>query len=109
MFGSLGIPELLLIFVVALIVFGPKRLPEIGKTLGKAMGAFKQATDDFKNTIEREVQVEELKQLASTTIIPVHESISRSAPAAPTATGLPAEPPQQIADLTPESVTRHDS
>ena len=68
MFGSLGIPELILIFIVALIVFGPKRLPEIGRTLGKAMGEFKKATDDFKNTIEREVQVEELKQLASTTI-----------------------------------------
>jgi TatA/E family protein of Tat protein translocase len=51
MFGSLGIPELILIFIVALIVFGPKRLPEIGKTLGKAMSEFKKATDDFKNTI----------------------------------------------------------
>jgi TatA/E family protein of Tat protein translocase len=109
MFGSLGIPELILIFVVALIVFGPKRLPEIGRTLGKAMGEFKKATDDFKNTIEREVQVEELKQLASTTIIPVHESISRTAPVAPTAHGIPAEPPTHIADLTPESVTKHDS
>lgn len=109
MFGSLGIPELLLIFVVALIVFGPKRLPEIGKTLGKAMGEFKKATDDFKNTIEREVQIEELKQLASTTIIPVHESISRSAPVAPPAIEVPAEPPQPIAELTPETVTRHDS
>jgi TatA/E family protein of Tat protein translocase len=109
MFGSLGIPELILIFIVALIVFGPKRLPEIGKTLGKAMGEFKKATDDFKNTIEREVQVEELKQLASTTIVPVHEAISRSAPAAPAAAGVPVEPPKQIADLTPESVTRHDS
>jgi TatA/E family protein of Tat protein translocase len=109
MFGSLGIPELILIFVVALIVFGPKRLPEIGRTLGKAMGEFKKATDDFKNTIEREVQVEELKQLASTTIIPVHESISRTAPVAPTVTGLPAEPPNHIADLTPEAVTKHDS
>jgi TatA/E family protein of Tat protein translocase len=109
MFGSLGIPELLLIFAVALIVFGPKRLPEIGRTLGKAMGEFKKATDDFKNTIEREVQVEELKQLASTTITPVHESISRSAPAAATAAGVPDEPPKQIADLTPEAVTKHDS
>ena len=109
MFGSLGIPELLLIFAVALIVFGPKRLPEIGRTLGKAMGEFKKATDDFKNTIEREVQVEELKQLASTTIVPVHESISRTAPVVPTATGTPAEPPKEIADLTPEAVTKHDS
>jgi TatA/E family protein of Tat protein translocase len=92
MFGSLGIPELILIFIVALIVFGPKRLPEIGRTIGKAMGEFKKATDDFKNTIEREVQVEELKQLASTTI-PVHEAVSRSEP---------APPPAQIADLTPK-------
>ena len=109
MFGSLGIPELIMIFIVALIVFGPKRLPEIGKTLGKAAIMLKKATDDFKNTIEREVQVEELKQLASTTVVPVHESISRSAPVAPTANGIPAEPPAHIADLTPESVTKHNA
>jgi TatA/E family protein of Tat protein translocase len=63
MFGSIGIMELLLIFIVALLVFGPKRLPEIGRTLGKALGEFKKATDDLKNTIEREVHVEEMKQL----------------------------------------------
>ena len=96
MFGSLGIPELILIFIVALIVFGPRRLPEIGRTLGKAMGEFKKATDDFKNTIEREVQVEELKQLASTTI-PVHEAVSRTEPA-------PPPPPPQVADVTREAV-----
>ena len=115
MFGSLGIPELIVIFIVALIVFGPKRLPEIGRTLGKAMGQFKKATDEFKNTIEREVHVEELKQLASTTI-PVHEAISRSAPVpvqapviepTPTPSGEPAAPPAQIADLTPEAVAEH--
>jgi TatA/E family protein of Tat protein translocase len=109
MFGSLGIPELILIFVVALIVFGPKRLPEIGRTLGKAMGEFKKATDDFKNTIEREVQVEELKQLASTTF-PSHESISRSEPVTVTAhPGEPAAPPAPTADLTPESVPPHSN
>lgn len=108
MFGSLGIPELILIFIVALIVFGPKRLPEIGKTLGKAMGEFKKATDDFKNTIEREVQVEELKQLASTTI-PVHEAVSRTepVPVEVTAEVRPAEPVPPIADLTPEAVNPH--
>ncbi len=107
MFGSLGIPELIMIFIVALIVFGPKKLPEIGRTLGKAMGEFKKATDDFKNTIEREVHVEELKQLASTTI-PVQEAVSRSEPVVvPTPTGEPAEPPAQIADLTPEAVNPH--
>ena len=81
MFGSLGIPELIVIFVVALLVFGPKRLPEIGRTLGKALGEFKKATDDFKNTIEREVQVEEMKQLASTAnIAPAAEVVSRDEP-----------------------------
>jgi sec-independent protein translocase protein TatA len=81
MFGSLGIPELIVIFVVALLVFGPKRLPEIGRTLGKALGEFKKATDDFKNTIEREVQVEEMKQLTSTAnITPAAEVVSRDEP-----------------------------
>src|ERR1700730_6861622 len=96
MFGSLGLPELLLIFAVALIVFGPRKLPEIGRTLGKAMGEFKKATDDFKNTIEREVQVEELKKLSSMTM-PVHEAVSRSEP----------EPPAQVADFTPEAANPH--
>ncbi len=64
MFGSLGVSELLLIFAVILIVFGPRRLPEIGKTLGKALGEFRKATDDLKNTIEREVRLEELKTIA---------------------------------------------
>jgi TatA/E family protein of Tat protein translocase len=80
MFGSIGIMELLLIFVVALLVFGPKRLPEIGRTLGKALGEFKKATDDLKNTIEREVHVEELKQL-SPHINPAPYSVSRDEPA----------------------------
>ena len=80
MFGSLGIPELILIFIVALLVFGPKRLPEIGRTLGKAIGEFKKATDDLKNTIEREVQVEELKQLSTNITPPAAEVVSRDEP-----------------------------
>ena len=79
MFGSLGLPELLVIFIVALIVFGPKRLPEIGRTLGKALGEFKKATDDLKNTIEREVHVEELKQIGSH-VTPATETVSRAEP-----------------------------
>lgn len=86
MFGSLGVPELLLIFAVILIVFGPRRIPEIGRTLGKAMGEFRKATDDLKSTIEREVRLEELKTTTSTSIESLttpYESISRSEPEEP--------------------------
>lgn len=54
MFGSIGIPELLIIFVVALVVIGPKRLPDIAKTLGKALRDFKRATSDFQDSINLE-------------------------------------------------------
>lgn len=61
MFGSLGFPELMLIFVVALIIFGPRRLPEIGKSIGKALGEFRRATTELKTTLEEEVRLEEQK------------------------------------------------
>jgi TatA/E family protein of Tat protein translocase len=84
MFGSLGVPELLLIFAVILIVFGPRRIPEIGRTLGKALGEFRKATDDLKNTIEREVRLEELKKITPPSLAEFttpFESISRTEPA----------------------------
>jgi TatA/E family protein of Tat protein translocase len=83
MFGSLGVPELLLIFAVILIVFGPRRIPEIGRTLGKALGEFRKATDDLKSTIEREVRLEELKKITPPTLesfTTPFESVSRSEP-----------------------------
>ncbi len=62
MFGSLGLPEILVILVVALLVFGPRRLPEIGRTIGKALGEFRRATTDLKRTIDTEVTLEEVRQ-----------------------------------------------
>ena len=56
MFGPIGMPELILIFVVALLVFGPKKLPEIGKSLGKGLAEFKKASDELKKTIEDEIE-----------------------------------------------------
>jgi Tat protein translocase TatB subunit len=58
---DIGMPELIVIFVVALLVFGPKRLPELGKQLGQAMYKFKHASNEFKASIEREVGAEEMK------------------------------------------------
>jgi TatA/E family protein of Tat protein translocase len=64
MLGSLGFPELLMIFFVALIIFGPKRLPDIGRSVGKALGEFRRATNDLKSTLEEEVRLEERKTVA---------------------------------------------
>jgi sec-independent protein translocase protein TatA len=54
--GNLGFSELLFIMVIALLVFGPKRLPELGKTLGKGLAEFKRATSGLKDSIEQELK-----------------------------------------------------
>ena len=61
MFG-IGMPELLLILAVALIVIGPKKLPDLAKSLGKAMGEFKRATNDLKQSIEKDTGLDEVRQ-----------------------------------------------
>lgn len=58
MFG-IGMPELLIIFVIALLVFGPKELPKIGRTIGKAMAEFRRASDELRDGIQREIDLAE--------------------------------------------------
>jgi len=65
MFGSVGMPELLIILVIALIIFGPRKLPELGRSLGKSLGEFKRASNELRNTLEEEVRVEEQKEQRS--------------------------------------------
>ena len=62
MIGSLGLPEILFILVLALLVFGPKRLPKVGRTLGRALGEFRRATSDLKQTIDREINTVDVKE-----------------------------------------------
>ena len=54
--GQLGFSEMLVIFIVALLVFGPKKLPELGKSLGKGIREFRKATDELKSSWEEQVK-----------------------------------------------------
>lgn len=65
MIGPLGMQEMLIILVVALIVFGPRKLPQIGKTLGKSVAEFRRTSTELRSTLEREVQMEEFRAARS--------------------------------------------
>jgi len=119
MFGTLGGPELFLIFVVALIVFGPRKLPEIGKSLGKMMGEFRRASNEFRSTIENEVEAEKIRE-AMRIEPPKVEAVTpppAETPATSAAVGYPdgpeptsdAEPPAAeppAPEPVPETVSR---
>lgn len=55
MFGPLGFPELMFILILALLIFGPRRLPEIGRTVGRAMGELRKATSDLKGSFDTDL------------------------------------------------------
>jgi TatA/E family protein of Tat protein translocase len=109
MFGPIGMPELILIFLVALLVFGPRKLPELGKSLGRGLAEFKRASEDLKRTIEDEIEQgksqvstvrdelaavrEQAGELRNTIASTANVGVTPSAPAQPPA---PAEPPAPV-------------
>jgi len=54
--GSLGVPEMIFIFVLALLIFGPRKLPELGRNLGKALAEFRRASSELRATVEDEMR-----------------------------------------------------
>ncbi len=96
MFGTLGGPELFLILVIALIVFGPRKLPEIGKNLGRMMGEFRKASTDFQRTIEEEVEAvnraTEPPRVEPPPALPPAAEVTTEAPVDPTVSRQPVEP-----------------
>lgn len=82
---NLGLPEMIFIFLIALIIFGPKKLPEIGRQIGKAMTEFKRASNEFKSQIEGEIRSLELEEGAAKRqpapqILPPVNSVAKAPP-----------------------------
>lgn len=81
MFG-IGMPEMILILVVALIVIGPKKLPDLAKSMGRALGEFRKAATDFKESMEIDTQLKDVKKAFDTKEL-MAKPESKSSPAAP--------------------------
>jgi TatA/E family protein of Tat protein translocase len=88
--GPIGFPELMIILVVALIVFGPRKLPELGRSLGKSLQEFKRASNELKNTLDEEISLEE----------------RRSAAPPPPAVPPPSAPETIASPAAPETIAR---
>ena len=86
MFGSIGMPELIIIFVIALIIFGPRKLPELGRSLGKSLAEFKRASNELKSTLEEEIRLEEQRTS-------LEETKAKAAAATTEAAAPPVEEP----------------
>ena len=63
MFGNIGVPELIIILAIALLIFGPKKLPEVGRSIGRALREFRKTSDEIKDKIEEEIQAEDFKEI----------------------------------------------
>lgn len=98
--GPIGFPELVIILVVALIVFGPRKLPELGRSLGKSLSEFKRASNELRSTLEEEIRVDEQK--AKTPPSSATPDGSTQPAASEPATTAPATTPA----TTPETVAR---
>jgi sec-independent protein translocase protein TatA len=75
MFGPIGMPELVIIMVIALIIFGPRKLPELGRSIGRSLNEFKKASNELRSTLDEEIRIEEQRS-----------SERQKPPAAPTST-----------------------
>ena len=106
MFGSIGMPELIIIFVIALIIFGPRKLPEIGRSLGKSIGQFKKASNELRSTLDEEIRIEE--QTDQRTAIRAEQDTAIAAVAPPPSTTAPPVTPASPADETVNRTTDTD-
>jgi Tat protein translocase TatB subunit len=100
---SLGSTELVFILAIALIFFGPRKLPQLARSVGKSLAEFRKASEDFKRTWEREVALESTRlETTENSILDTTTSETENSPQA-------AEPPQWVEAVTPDSVVPRQS
>jgi len=100
--GNIGMQELIIIFVIALIIFGPRKLPELGKSLGKSIAEFKRASNELKNTLEDEIRADDQKQTKAAGWAPT--PAQAPAPAQVPTSTVPEPAPLQPAAAPAEAV-----
>jgi sec-independent protein translocase protein TatA len=113
MFGSIGMPELIIIMVVALIIFGPRKLPELGRSLGRSINEFKKASNELRSTLEDEIRLEEQKEQRAKITAEQNSAIAGAEVHAPAATpaatpstpAAPAPPAEEIVSRPPTTGT----
>src|SRR5215831_13418151 len=93
----LSIPHMIVVFLVVLVVFGPQKLPELARSLGKLMAEFRKASLDFRNAfedemreLERQTRIAELKRQAAETAAAANDAAKNPVPPAPATLGSPA-------------------
>jgi Tat protein translocase TatB subunit len=109
--GPLGWTEMVVIFFVALVVLGPKRLPELGKTLGKGLREFKKHSDDLKANWQEQLRdieepVKKTYQQAKAEVEEVSAKIAEEIPEAPNPTEAPETAPETIPETAPEEAAK---
>jgi sec-independent protein translocase protein TatA len=98
--GPIGFPEMLVILVVALIIFGPRKLPELGRSLGRSINEFKRASNELRSTLDEEIRAEERKTAPPASVTP-------APPPALPAAHIPATDPANLpSPAAPETVAR---
>jgi sec-independent protein translocase protein TatA len=106
MFGSIGMPELIIILVIALIIFGPRKLPELGRSLGKSIGEFKRASNELRSTLEEEIRIEEQKEQHA--VLRAEQDTAIAAASTPPAAVPPPVAPAPPTDQTVNRTTGTD-
>ena len=103
MFGPLGFPEMIFILILGLLIFGPKRLPEVGRTIGKGMAQFRKATTDLRRTIETEIALDDEPRRQTERLVrpPRPASTELQLPGATAPAPVPVQVPDVPAEVLP--------